>query len=230
MEPIFSATPPLETSRILLSVACQEDVFRVEDPFLDLHRRCESSPLLRRCGPRRLRPITRRGPQGKAARCGKLYGSLDAAQRWREHYAQVWETGGFSRGAASPCHLFHKDLETYILVHGDCTEFAARCIRAEQSGNSGPWPSQSRTVSFLGRTLTRATVTVRPRHLVNEQARRQILIRQDFHCGRVTCGDGNETFWKVNGNKKLQHTTKPNKSQDTARSKQTHNFSQLENM
>ena len=30
----FSATPPLETLRILLGVACQEDVFRVEDPFL----------------------------------------------------------------------------------------------------------------------------------------------------------------------------------------------------
>ena len=34
IEPIFSATPPLETLRILLSVACQEDVFRAEDPFL----------------------------------------------------------------------------------------------------------------------------------------------------------------------------------------------------
>ena len=31
VEPIFSATPPLETLRVLLSVACQEDVFRVED-------------------------------------------------------------------------------------------------------------------------------------------------------------------------------------------------------
>ena len=34
VEPIFSATPPLETLRVLISVACQEDVFRVEDPFL----------------------------------------------------------------------------------------------------------------------------------------------------------------------------------------------------
>ena len=31
VEPIFSATPPLE---LLLSVACHEDVSRVEDPFL----------------------------------------------------------------------------------------------------------------------------------------------------------------------------------------------------
>ena len=34
VEPIFSATPPLETLQVLLSVACQEDMFRVEDPFL----------------------------------------------------------------------------------------------------------------------------------------------------------------------------------------------------
>ena len=55
--------------------------------------------------------------------CGKLrktmYGSLDAAQRWGEHNAQVLKTGGFFRGVASPCHFSHKDLETYILVHGD---------------------------------------------------------------------------------------------------------------
>ena len=34
VEPIFSATPPLETLRVLHSVACQGDVFHVEDPFL----------------------------------------------------------------------------------------------------------------------------------------------------------------------------------------------------
>ena len=34
VEPIFSATLPLETLRVQLSVACQEDVFPVEDPFL----------------------------------------------------------------------------------------------------------------------------------------------------------------------------------------------------
>ena len=34
VEPIFSATPPLEALRVLLCVACQEDVFRVEDSLL----------------------------------------------------------------------------------------------------------------------------------------------------------------------------------------------------
>ena len=34
VEPILSATPPLEALRILLCVACQEEISRVEDPFL----------------------------------------------------------------------------------------------------------------------------------------------------------------------------------------------------
>ena len=47
VEPIFSVTPPLETLLVLLCVACQEHVFRVEVPFLfDFHcRRESSSPL-----------------------------------------------------------------------------------------------------------------------------------------------------------------------------------------
>ena len=52
--------------------------------------------------------------------CGKLRktmcGTLNAAQRWREHSAQVFEGGGFSRGLASPCHCFHKDLQTLYTV------------------------------------------------------------------------------------------------------------------
>ena len=124
VESIFSATPPVETLRVLLSVACQEDVFRVEDPFLittaDVIRADFYADAVR--------DVYVRLPDGdpKAKQpgvCGNLrktmYGSLDAAQRWGEHDAQVLEAGGFSRGTASPCHFFHKGLQTYILVHGD---------------------------------------------------------------------------------------------------------------
>ena len=52
--------------------------------------------------------------------CGKLRktmcGTLNAAQRWREHNAQVFEGAGFSRGLASACHCFHKDLQTLYTV------------------------------------------------------------------------------------------------------------------
>ena len=66
---IFSATPPLETLRILLSVACQEDVFRVKDPFLisiaDVSRAHFHADAVRDVYVR----LPDEDPQGKAARC-----------------------------------------------------------------------------------------------------------------------------------------------------------------
>ena len=50
VEPILSATSPLETPRIRFCVMCQEDVFRDEDLSPDFHRRRESSSLLCCCG------------------------------------------------------------------------------------------------------------------------------------------------------------------------------------
>ena len=92
VEPIFSATPPLETLRILLCVACQEDVFRVKDPFLisiaDVSRAHFYAHVVRDVYVR----LPDEDPKAKQPGvCGKLrktmYRSLDAAQRWREHYA-----------------------------------------------------------------------------------------------------------------------------------------------
>ena len=155
VEPIFSATFLLETLRILLIVACHEDVFWVEDALLISIADVSRAHFYADADCQTRTP--RQSSQECVGNCERqCTGSLDATQRWEEHYAQVLETGGFSRGVASPYHFFHKDLETYMLVHGDdffivgrqCTEFAARCIRAEQSGKSEPRPSQSRTASF----------------------------------------------------------------------------------
>ena len=117
VEPIFSATLPLETLRVLLTVACQEDVFPVEDPFListaDVSRAHFYADAVRDV----YVLLPDEDPNEKQSGvCGKLrktmYGSLDAAQRWGEHYAQVLEAGGFSRGVASPCHFFREGLQT----------------------------------------------------------------------------------------------------------------------
>ena len=103
-----------------------------------------------------------------------MYGSLDAAQRWGEHYVQVLEAGGFSRGAASPCHFFHEGLQTYILVHGGvffivgrvakaCAEFVARCIRIKQSCNSGSGVVTVSDSQLLGQNTDIATMRNRVR-------------------------------------------------------------------
>ena len=103
--------------------------------------------------------------------CGKLrntlYGCLDAVPRWREHYAQVLETGRFSRGMTCSCHFFHRGLESCILVHGDdffivdrqegqrhALSLLRRAYELSKVVTLGTESSQSRTASFLGRTLT----------------------------------------------------------------------------
>ena len=87
VESNFSATTPLETLRVLISVACQEDVFRVEDPFLittaDVSRAHFYADADRDVYVR----LPDEDPKAKQPGvCGKLrktmYGSLDAAQRW----------------------------------------------------------------------------------------------------------------------------------------------------
>ena len=67
---------------------------------------------------------------------------------------------------ASPCHFFHKDLETYILAHGDdffIVSREERCIRAEQSCDSGPRVVAVTDSEFLGQDTDIATVENRVR-------------------------------------------------------------------
>ena len=92
-------------------------------------------------------------------------GFLDAAQRWMEHHAQVFEAGGFSRGFASPCHFFHNGLQINVLVHGDYIFIVGRhedrkhALNLLRGGDElskvetlGPGSSQSQTVNIFGKT------------------------------------------------------------------------------
>ena len=44
--------------------------------------------------------------------CGRLlrtmYGTLDAADRWAEHYSAILTASGFQRCKASPCQFYHE--------------------------------------------------------------------------------------------------------------------------
>ena len=170
VEPIFSATPSSEPLRVLLSVACQEDVFQVEDPFqittADVSRAHFNADAVRDVY------VRLRGPQGKAARCVceianddvRIFGCCPTMGRT---LCPGFGGGRVFRGVASPCRFFRKDLETYILVHGgdffivgrqEGRKHALSLLRGAYELSKfvtlGPELSQSRTASFLGRTLT----------------------------------------------------------------------------
>ena len=119
----FAATPPLETLRLLVALAARGSP-KTGKPrrilLLDVSR-AHWYPDATREVYVRLPPEDPRA--GEPDVCGRLkrsmYGTLDAAQRWGEHYAKVLVDGGFVKGTASPCHFYHPVRDISILVHGD---------------------------------------------------------------------------------------------------------------
>ena len=52
--------------------------------------------------------------------CGKLlrtmYGTLDAAQRWSDHYTKIIVDAEFTKGIASPGHLYNPTRNIYLFT------------------------------------------------------------------------------------------------------------------
>ena len=124
VEAIFSATPPLESVRALLVLASDEDPASVEDPWCftlaDVARAHFYATSTRNVFIDLPAEDDRAKEDGI---CGQLlktmYGTLDAADRWSEHYASILVQHGFQRGQSSPCLFIHRDWNVRIVVHGD---------------------------------------------------------------------------------------------------------------
>ena len=102
--------------------------------------------------------------------CGRLlktmYGTLDAADRWAEHYSQILVAAGFIRGLASPCHFRHPGWGVNLMVHGDDFIIAARREGREKTLKilednfeikcdvAGLVEGMSREIKVLGRVAT----------------------------------------------------------------------------
>ena len=102
--------------------------------------------------------------------CGKLektmYGTLDAAEQWANHYATTLVGGGFVRGTASPCHFYHASRDIWMLVHGDDFVVVARAEGRAYTEQvlrdkyeikvdlAGPEESDPKELKVLGRIIS----------------------------------------------------------------------------
>ena len=171
-EAIFSATPPLESLRVLIAITASEDPSKVADPWVfkvwDVSRAHFYAQSVRDVYIQLPAEDPRAGEPGL---CGKLdrtmYGTLDAAEQWALHYTAVLQAGGFVQGTASPCHFYHAKLGIYILVHGDDFVVVARAAGQEhvektlkdvyemKSQTLGEKEGQCKEVRVLGRVVTK---------------------------------------------------------------------------
>lgn len=123
VEPIFSATPPLEALRCLVALAARESPGNPQPLRLYLadvsraHFYAESQREvyveLPREDPRS------QDPDAVGLLHRTMYGTLDAAEQWSRHYSERLCQGGFIQGKANPCLFFHPGHGLSLLVHGD---------------------------------------------------------------------------------------------------------------
>ena len=176
IESIFSATPPLESLRILLARAASEPPVRPcgrrnSDPYkiqlIDVSRAHFYADAVRDVYIQLPAEDPRSGEPGV---CGKLektmYGTLDAAERWGEHYAATLTKVGSLQGTASPCHFYHPGRDIWLLVHGDDFVTVARQAGREYTQQvlsdayeikvdiAGPEPEDPKEIKILGRIVT----------------------------------------------------------------------------
>ena len=119
---IFAGTPPLESLRILASLAAQGMDDEDQTCILNLDiKRAHFYAKAKRAVYVQL-PMEDPMSQDPEA-CGELlysmYGTRDAASNWEEEYSDFMTTVDFKKGVACPCHFFNSEQQIRVLVHGD---------------------------------------------------------------------------------------------------------------
>ena len=162
---------PLESLRTLLAILSREDPTGVADPMclslVDVSRAHFYADATREVFIRLPSEDPRAGEKDVCGRLKKtMYGTLDAADRWGEHYAKVLCDSGFIRGVASPCHFMHPKWNIHMIVHGDDFIFIgrkdgrARTIKLLEDhfeikcNSAGPAKGMAHELKVLGRVAT----------------------------------------------------------------------------
>ena len=115
-EEFFAATPPLETLRMILSIAAEDS--NREVTLVDISRAYFNAFIEREVHVE-LPPEAgcAKNVVGKLVKC--MYGTRDAAQGWEGTYRTALEALGFRKGKASPCVFGHITRDIFLTVHGD---------------------------------------------------------------------------------------------------------------
>lgn len=158
----FAATPPVETLRIILSMAAEDPKLQVT--LVDISR-AYFNAYIRRKVYVELPPEAKKGQDvvGELVKC--MYGTRDAAQGWEAAYCRALEDLGFTRGKASPCVFQHRDRRICIVVHGDDFFAVAR-------SDDLAWFERSLLGKFEGKVKGRLTSPGDELRILNRIARR----------------------------------------------------------
>ena len=166
-EDLFSATPPLELMRYMLSrqATIRDDGQERKTMYLDVKK----AHLIPKCD----QDVHVQLPPEAGAQpdeCGKLlfwlYGCRPAAQAWEEHYSAVLSKAGFKRLVSCPVAFAHESRDLMGVVHGDDFVFVGLDVDLDYTleilqanyelknrGRLGSGVEDTKEIDMLGRKL-----------------------------------------------------------------------------
>ena len=166
-EDLFSATPPIELMRFVLSrqATRRADSSVRKTLFLDI-KKAHVQPLCEKDVYIELPPEA----EVEEDECGKLihwlYGCREAAQAWEERYSALLKANGFERLTTVPVAFVHKERNMVGVVHGDdfvwegCDkdlDWVLKVLKTKYElkdrGRLGPDPSDVQKIDMLGRVI-----------------------------------------------------------------------------
>ena len=119
----FSATPPLEVMKLIMSWVASQGEYgkgRTGLMYIDVRRAYFNAAVKREVY---IEIPHEDREEGDENRCGRLraslYGTRDAAANWAEEYTKTMVEMGFDKGKASPCIFVHRKRGLKVMVHGD---------------------------------------------------------------------------------------------------------------
>ena len=119
----FSATPPLEVMKLIMSWVASRGEFgkgEVGLMYVDVRRAYFNAAVKREVYIQIPKEDFEEGDENKCARLkASLYGTRDAAANWADEYTKTLLEMGFVKGKASPCIFMHVVKGIKAMVHGD---------------------------------------------------------------------------------------------------------------
>ena len=115
---MFSATPPLEAVRYIISVCASSKNKRLM--INDISRAYLFADVREAIYVKLPEEADGGGDPNKCARLLKsLYGTRSAASNWAECYTELLMKNGFTRAKSNPCLFHHRGRDILTMVHGD---------------------------------------------------------------------------------------------------------------
>ena len=122
-EQLFSAMPPLEALKLMLSLKSSKKKSRKGKTYLMAHFDISRAHFMPKAEREIYVELPNEDPMKAQGYVGilerSMYGTQDASNLWQKDYSELISEDGYVSGKSNPALFYSKELDARLLVHGD---------------------------------------------------------------------------------------------------------------